>query len=494
MSDPVSNVVENYCKKVSSESTSTFSKYALDKDKKYTDYYVKRALDTESKASVELSIPYKKYNKPDPTGQDAILARSTSALDKANDDAQSFHASDLLAFLKGLLKNIKLAIGKFVDDLIAKVGEIMSSITIANLKTMANNYIDQISNSLKNAYNNAVASFKGQMDALNAKKNLVIASLKNSIATVKNVFSQKPKEIKENYLKRDVGQSSLSKVTQVNVKSATGALKADKSILKDTPAAKILATQLKVDTNVTTTFEQNPIAKALGITASLIPKVSSKKIEEPKPTDDKAEYGKVQVKENKAGFQEISDETPGNVRKVSMHPTGTYNSMLDNGDYVTKVTGNKMDMNDSDWNIKTTKDKVEIVVGDSKIEIRKNFIESITGDVNSNVEGNVNNVVQGEVTNDLKADYTGKIEGDYKENVEGDKTEKTGGDVTEKISGDHKENVTGALTITVIGNVNITSASNVKVTAPIVNIMGNGMVKISSSAMVQISAPLIKLG
>jgi hypothetical protein len=297
------------------------------------------------------------------------------------------------------------------------------------------------------------------------------------------------------YYDRKEGQSSTSKYIQVNKNTDDGGFKEDSSALAGTPSDKIITPQLKVDTQLTKSFASNPLAKLLGFVSSLIPTANSKKVAEPKPTDDKAQYGKIQVKENKAGFIVINDETPGNVRQINLHPTGTYNAMLDNGDFHTKTTGDKQEITDGNWNITTTKDKIEIVSGDSKIQIRKNVERNIAGDYNSNIDGEQKSVVGGDVSNDFKGSYAGKIASDYTESVGGDKTEKTSGDLKETISGDHKETVQGALTITVMGNVNITSTgtTNIQSTGSI-NITSGGVLTLMSAIMVRLSAPSIKLG
>jgi hypothetical protein len=297
------------------------------------------------------------------------------------------------------------------------------------------------------------------------------------------------------FFERDKSQSSTSKYIQANKTTADGGFTADAAVLKGTPSDKIITPQLKSDTNEVITFEANPLAKLLGFSASLIPTTEQTKVEEPKPTDNKAEYGKIQVKENKAGFIVINDETPGNVRYINLHPTGTYNAMLDNGDYNIKVTNDRQEITDGNWNITTTKDKIEIVSGNNRIEIRKNLTENVKGNFDLNVGGTQNNVVGGDVSDDFKSTYTGKIAADYTESVGGNKKETTSGNLEEKISGDHKENVQGSLTITVMGNINITACGTTNInSAGSVNIASNAPVNIKSSSLVNISAPAIKLG
>jgi hypothetical protein len=286
---------------------------------------------------------------------------------------------------------------------------------------------------------------------------------------------------------RSEKQSSTSKYIQANKTNADGSFSADPSALKGTPSDKIITPQLKDDTNSTVSLDVNPLAKLLGFISSLIPATNTKKIEEPKPTDNKAEYGKIQVKENKAGFIVINDETPGNVRQINLHPTGTYNALLNNGDYHTKTANDKQEITVGNWNITTEKDKIEIISGNNKIEIRKDIYTNIAGKSDYNLTGTQSNVIAGDVTDDFKANYTGKVAENYSENVGGDKKETTSGDLTEEITGDHKENVSGSLSIQVSGNITIVSSGNTK-------IMSTGACNIISSSLVKISAPKIKLG
>jgi len=307
----------------------------------------------------------------------------------------------------------------------------------------------------------------------------------------------------DTFYDRIPGQSSTSKYIQVNKTNTDGSYKTDNSVLSGTPSDKIITPNLKSDTQTTVSFVTNPLAKLLGFVSSLIPSKNSTKVSEPAPTDNKAQYGKIQVKESKAGFVTITDDTPGNVRYINLHPSGTYNSMLNNGDYQTKTTGDKQEITDGNWNIITSKDKVEIVVGESKIEIRKNLQSNINGDSNFNTNGVQNSVVYGDVSNDYKSSYNGKISNDYNESVGGNKTEKTSGNLIETINGNHKETISGSLTLTVVGNINIVCGGNAHIMSSgdtnissngSINVSSTGICKLESASSVVLSAPSIQLG
>lgn len=264
------------------------------------------------------------------------------------------------------------------------------------------------------------------------------------------------------FYNREQTVSSTSKYIQVNKNTETDSFAADTPVLNATPSDKIIWPQLKDDTNKTILFT----ATAASMVASyLTPNTKQVQINETRPTDNLALYGYIQVKENKAGFVVINDETPGNVRQIDLHPTGTYTALIDNGDYHTKVTNDRQEITDGNWYIKTSKDKVEIIAGTNKIEIRTDQFINIAGKSNYNLEGTQNNSVGGNVTNHFHSNYSGRIANNYVESVGSDKTENTGGNLLEIINGDHTEKTVGALTIHVIGNINITSTQSTTIIA-----------------------------
>lgn len=361
--------------------------------------------------------------------------------------------------------------------------------------------VDNLKNSIQDKLNKNIEA--ANKTAKNTEAALIDTELKNSQSSesLGDSVSAKLKATLTpygKYYKRAPEESSTSKYIQANKNTKEGGFKANSSVLKDTPSDKIIIPQLKVDTQKTFSFGGggggiggiiSSILGALGLgsVTSLMPTTNTKKIEEPKPTDEKAEYGKIQVKENKAGFVVINDETPGNVRQIDLHPTGTYTAFLDNGDFHTKITNDRQEITDGNWNIKTDKDKIEIVAGNSRIEIRKDVQENITGDRDTNQDGIQNTLIKGNVKEDFKSNYFGKIGEDYNEDVGGNKNEKTSGNLTENITGDHKENTQGALTIKVTGNINITSCGTT-------TIMSASDISIISGTKITLSAPIIKIG
>jgi hypothetical protein len=296
-----------------------------------------------------------------------------------------------------------------------------------------------------------------------------------------------PKTIKENFFQRPAGESSTSKYIQTNTTNPDGSDKAQ-SVLDGTPDTKILIPQLKKDTNAVDTFSPDLppsltdlLAAALaarGFVPPLTPKPKKKEIAEPKPTGEKAEYGKIQVKENKAGFVEIRDETPGNVRKIDQHPTGTYDAMLDKGERIEKTTGMRMTMIDKDWEIVIFGNELVVISGDNKIQIKKNQILNITENQEIHIGKDQFVKIDNNQTIDVSVDRnqhvgsneTLSVDSNQKETIGGNHDLTISGKSMTKVSGNKNEQVGGNLTIIVTGPVNISSSAVVNISAPRINL------------------------
>jgi len=384
--------------------------------------------------------------------------------------------------------------------------------------------ISDTTSDITNVFNKSIEDLNGLIPKSNPIEDLKYKSLIS--ATKLDIFN------KTNYdfYKRKEGEPSTSKYIQTKIPDLNGNQKINPAALKDTPDAKIITPQLKKDTNVTKVV--TPIKNLLGIKSlekpkfldnlmgkdkkitsvtsgitnkTPIPKIpnagsiingikptlaksgnvssassssNSNEIKEEAPTSDKAEYGKIVVRENKGGFVEISDETPGNVRKVNLHPSGTYDSKLDNGDAISKTTGKKVDIVDGNWEITIFQDNIVIVNKNTKIEIREDKFENIHGSENLNIDNEKNTKIGGDVNNDYGASLNEKITDNCDISIGNNKNENINGNQTQKVQGNLKESIGGNLNITVSGNVNISAAK----------------VNISSSSLIALSAPAIKLG
>jgi hypothetical protein len=288
-------------------------------------------------------------------------------------------------------------------------------------------------------------------------------------------------EKKDIYYERDIAQSSTSKYIQANAPNVNGGFK-KQDVLNKTPDAKIISPQLKKDVNIVAQLAGGAgglLAALASAIMSLFGKAIQSDIAETPPTGDKAEYGKLQVKENKAGFVEIRDETPGNVRKIDLHPTGTYDSMLDNGNREDKTTGKKLTMVDKNWEIVVFENELIVINKDYKLHIKQDSYTNINGNENINVDKDSSEVIKGNKKLNIKGNNTVKIEGNEGVGVDGNQKIDIGGNLTEKVSGNIEQKVSGNVKEKVSGTKN--------------EIVGS-VLTITAGQLIRISAPKIKLG
>lgn len=393
--------------------------------------------------------------------------------DLYNASVSSYTTASISFSLDNISDYTNSLIGRMSNPLPADITTITNAVTaatsdlITQINTLSTNLVNKFTSDITN-----IASVYSNK----------LSSMVNIYSNLLNKTSNRLKssgDLIYDFYKRAIGESSTSPYIQTNVPNAKGVFKPNLDVLKNTPDSKIVVPNLKKDTNTVAEFVANPLAKLLGFVGSLIPSNKTKVIEEPKPTSNKAKYGDIQVKQMKGGSTKIQDQTPGNVRDVDMHPSGTYSAIVNDGSKNTKIAGNKQEIINGDWNITTDKDKVEIVVGDNKIEIRKNNFSNIKGNESLNIDGSDNKVVKGDVTEDFKANYDCKVAGNYNESVVGNRIEKTGGNLDEKVTGNHTETVVGNLTINIMGSVNINAV---------------GAANISSASIVRITAPKVSIG
>ena len=238
--------------------------------------------------------------------------------------------------------------------------------------------------------------------------NPTVASSSSSGTQRGNIPGDAPKE---NFYDRVKGESSTSRYIQANTTDKDGKPKGQTERITRTPADRVQVPQLRNDTQKLELMEENSSAKSSGIPMPIIITNKDTKISEPQPTDDKAKYGKIQIKENSAGFVEIRDETPGNVRKIDLHPTGTYDAMFHNGDVHQKVCGKKFTYVDSDWNIMIFGDEISVISGSETVHIKKDRVENVNGKKTLNVDGDSFSKVGGDHTQEVVKDYSFRIGG-----------------------------------------------------------------------------------
>lgn len=275
----------------------------------------------------------------------------------------------------------------------------------------------------------------------------------------------------QNYQDRESGQSSTSKYIQANTPPTKGDSYGENKIA-GTPDDKTLTPNLKNATVVTKSIEIPTLAALLGVAIPFVKTSNKKEIKEPPPTSDKAQYGKVQVKDNN-GFVEIQDNTPKNKRWVHLHPTGTYNEVRDNGDLTEKNVHDRITVIINDWNITINGDLLEVIDGNNKIQIKRDRQTNINGNDNLNIDGNS--------TTNVGKNLGLQVGGDNVEAIQGNMVSEISGKLTEDIKKDHKHTVNGSEFNTVMGNRTDVVAKNFTVA-----VTGNTIVHVGGNANVSV--------
>jgi hypothetical protein len=221
--------------------------------------------------------------------------------------------------------------------------------------------------------------------------------------------------LEANFKDREKVQSSTSKYIQAKVASTEGYVS---KAISGTVDDKLIKPNLKTSLCETIKFDTSALA-LLPFPIPFIKNTNSKEIKELLPTADKAEYGKIQVKESKGGFVEIQDETPGNKRWQKTHPSGTYTQVVNNGDMHEKIVNDRFIIIDKNWNISVGEDQIEVIVGNNRIQIKKDRETNITGSDNTNVTGDSTLFVGGNESREVKGNQTEKISGNMNSRIDG---------------------------------------------------------------------------
>lgn len=264
---------------------------------------------------------------------------------------------------------------------------------------------------------------------------------------------------------RKKGEASTSRYIQMNTPDTKGNLTKSTSSVADTPDQGIL-NNLKKTINETITFEKFNI---LGVNI-LIPKIISKKIDENKPTSEKAEYGKIVVSETKGGHVFIKDDTPGNKRLVTQHSNGTYTAMVDNGDYTIKVINDSFEFVQGNKKIFIQKDRIEVLEGSNFIQIKTDNNLNIKGNNNINITGDDTSKINGNVDKDISGNSSERISGSSGIKIDTDLKTTVGTNNSLQVGNSWIVTVGGNININAGGNVNVTSGSVVQITAPIIKL------------------------
>ncbi len=211
-----------------------------------------------------------------------------------------------------------------------------------------------------------------------------------------------------------------------------------------------------------------------GILPGLAPSEAKSGVDEPKPTPDKSKYGKVNIKELKSGITQTIDETEGNVRIVELHPSGTYDAKLDNGDQTEKVTGKKITVIDKNWEIAIFENEIVVITKDQKLHIKNDRFLNIEGNHDINIDKDKNELIKGKNTLNVTGESITKISSNERKHTTGNQTNLIEGNLDETVKGNYSSNVSGNgtssvsgnLSISVSGNVNISASGQISITAP----------------------------
>lgn len=276
--------------------------------------------------------------------------------------------------------------------------------------------------------------------------------------------------LESNYNTRSQSQSSTSKYIQTKVVDDKGNY--SNKTVDGTPDDLVIKPNLKTSTCTTTKFEIN-------IDGDLVKNTEKKVIKEAAPSKENSEYGKIVVNESKGGFVSLKDETPGNKRILNLHPSGSYNQIVNDGTTYEKIVYDKYTFINKNWYVSVGEDFIEVIYGNSKIQISKDSMTNITGNESKNTSGNSAENVNGNITKEVGGNYTENITGtlistakSFSGNYRNSSSMVSGSSTTTTMK-DKTEVVCGSLNICVSGNVVIATGGTMNLTG---NVLINGRV------------------
>jgi len=127
-------------------------------------------------------------------------------------------------------------------------------------------------------------------------------------------------------------------------------------------------------------LDKSPITLVKGANRDQgVPSGEGKSWDEPKDTTKDSKYPNNTVTETSSGHIIQQDDSSGNSRLNTMHKSGTFTEMADNGDYSTKVIGVKK----------------EIVQGDSFVLNKSNYTNTTQGSSEIKIDGSSKRVING---------------------------------------------------------------------------------------------------
>lgn len=199
------------------------------------------------------------------------------------------------------------------------------------------------------------------------------------------------------------------------------------------------------------------------------------------PSSYQGKYPHVKVDTTPGGHINEVDDTPGNERTRTVHPSGTYREINPQGMIIEKSKSDMYKMSEGDMNnycagdYKVNISGVEIYynLGDKTLQVNGNQLNNITGTYTRNVtqdqtiyvKGNETKTIDGNGTIRVKGNITIVVEGDADITVNGDATQTingntnqtVGGSVTQNVSGNFNSNVSGTYTVSAGGGISLVS-------------------------------------
>ena len=253
--------------------------------------------------------------------------------------------------------------------------------------------------------------------------------------------------------KRNTDEGSTSRYVQQKVPNSAGKPVRQVSKISSMPEQGIIDGIIRKVQNVSSlaTSVIKGAIKSISASVSTIP------VNEPVPTSEKAEYGKVFVFDTKSGHVLLVDETEGNKRILIQHANGSYDSMTDLGDKIEKAK----------------KDKYVFVLGNMIVNIGSDKVEIVSGSTTVEIDGSRSEKIGGHSHVDVSEDDLKKIGGDRVLQAAGDVSNTAGGGIGEKCSGNKDEDIGGDLKVEVNGKADVSINGKYVLEANKVDISGN---------------------
>lgn len=140
-----------------------------------------------------------------------------------------------------------------------------------------------------------------------------------------------------------------------------------------------------------------------------------------------ATYPYNKVNETRSGIIVEHDDTPGAVRIMERHPSGTFREIDNNGTVVQRIVGDGYTIYERHGHVVIHGNADVTVDGSKSLYIKNAMNVRIDGDCTATFMNDVNMTAIG--------DYTMNVKGDYNLNVEGNSTLRSNGDMTQTSGG-----------------------------------------------------------